>query len=381
MDDARPDISLESSSRSSSLPIATYAWERRGFSRRPAREGRPRMLKLAMALLALVTAAAMDLRAVRSQDSAAFTELDYRVVGGTPAAEGAWPWQVAIYFKQPDGTFMLGCGGSIVNPRWVLSAAHCFLRPSDATLRVASDVLVVEGTNQIDLARRHEGGKGRAVDVKRIVMHERYDAQTSGNDIALLELVSPAKSRSVPLAGSSESQLQAANRTGIVTGWGTMRPLRIIGGQPIDVLTNQPMRPGAPGYFTNRLMEVEIPLVDRETCQQAYPERKIDERHICAGLKEGGKDACQGDSGGPLITSDEHGGFRQIGIVSSGRSCGLPNSYGINTRVAAFETWMGSTIGPQSTAPQVPATTAPEASSPPPATPPPRPAGSAPPPE
>src|SRR5215472_13774417 len=171
---AQLDISLESSSRSS-LPIATYVWERRGFSRCPEREGRPLMLKLGMALLALVTAAAMDLRAVCSQDSAAFTELDYRVVGGTLAAEGAWPWQVAIYFKQPDGTFMLGCGGSIVNPRWVLSAAHCFLRSSDATLRVASDVLVVEGTNQIDLARRREGGKGHLVDVKRIVMHERSE--------------------------------------------------------------------------------------------------------------------------------------------------------------------------------------------------------------
>src|SRR5262249_903495 len=180
------------------------------------------MLKLGVAppaLLAVVLAAAVDLRAVHSQDSSASAELDYRVVGGTLAAEGAWPWQVAIYFKQADGTFMLGCGGSIVNPRWVLSAAHCFLRSSDTTVRVASELLVVEGTNQIDLARRREGGKGRAVDVKRIVMHEHYDAQTFGNDIALLELASPAESRSVPLTGSSESQLEAANRIGIVTGW------------------------------------------------------------------------------------------------------------------------------------------------------------------
>src|SRR5262249_39830808 len=146
-----------------------------------------------------------------------------------------------------------------------------------------------------------------------------------------------------------------------------MRPLRIIGGQPIDVLTNQPLRPGAPGYFTNRLMEVEIPLVDRETCQQAYPDRKIDERQICAGLKEGGKDSCQGDSGGPLITSDDRGGFRQMGTGSWGRSWGLPNSYGINTRVAAFETWIGPAIGQP--IPQPPVTL------------PPRPAGSAPPPK
>src|SRR5262245_57021995 len=119
------------------------------------------MLKLEVALpalLAVVLAAAVDLRAVHSQDSSASPELDYRVVGGTIAAEGAWPWQVAIYFKQPDGTFMLGCGGSIVNPRWVLSAAHCFLRPSDATLRVASRN---QSNRSCPPARRRQGACGR----------------------------------------------------------------------------------------------------------------------------------------------------------------------------------------------------------------------------
>src|SRR5262249_34986339 len=70
-------------------------------------------------------------------------------------------------------------------------------------------------------------------------------------------------------------------------------------------------------------------------------------------------------------------GFRQIGIISWGRSCGLPNSYGINTRIAAFETWIRSTIGPQPV-PQAPGTP-PEPSSQPPV--PPRPAGTAPAPE
>src|SRR5262249_10107837 len=110
MDAARPDRSLQFCSPSN-LSIAACAWERRGFSLRPEREGRPLMLKLEMALpalLAVVLATAVDLRAVHSQDSSASAELDYRVVGGTIAAEGAWPWQVAIYFKQPDGTFMLG---------------------------------------------------------------------------------------------------------------------------------------------------------------------------------------------------------------------------------------------------------------------------------
>jgi hypothetical protein len=70
----------------------------------------------------------------------------------------------------------------------------------------------------------------------------------------------PAQWRGVPLASSSDSRLETPNRVGIVSGWGTLRPLRV------DVLTNQPVLPGALGYFTNRLMEVQIPLADRETC-------------------------------------------------------------------------------------------------------------------
>src|SRR5262245_4398086 len=74
---------------------------------------------------------------------------DRKVVGGTEAAAGAWPWQVAIYFKLSNGSFKAGCGGSIIHENWVLSAAHCFFRRSGLKFE-PSELAIVEGTNLID---------------------------------------------------------------------------------------------------------------------------------------------------------------------------------------------------------------------------------------
>ena len=62
---------------------------------------------------------------------------------------------------------------------------------------------------------------------------------------------------------------------------------------------------------------------------------------MCAGLPEGGKDACGGDSGGPLLVKrNEDPTWYQIGIVSHGYGCGLPDSPGIYTIVADYLDWI-----------------------------------------
>src|SRR5437667_10008741 len=106
-----------------------------------------------LVLLGTGLPAATDWRAVRAQEGPGSTELEYRVVGGTIAAERAWPWQVAIYVRRSDGNFAMSCGGTVINARWVLSAADCFIRRGDFAPRGASEVLVIEGTNQIDFIR------------------------------------------------------------------------------------------------------------------------------------------------------------------------------------------------------------------------------------
>lgn len=271
------------------------------------------------------------------------SEVSYRIVGGNLAKEGAWPWQIVMYMRASTGVTMR-CGGSIIHERWVLTAAHCIKS------RDKDDYFVVEGVNRIDNPLR-KNGRGRLLSVKRVLPHDGYSSQTSENDIAVLELASPARSKPVPLHLSGTGPLEEPGRITTVTGWGTLRAIR----DGKDLLTQEAVRPNDPRYFTDRLMEVDVPLVSEDVCREAYRESsgKIDRRVLCAGLREGGKDSCQGDSGGPLVTKAADGQFSQIGVVSFGKGCGLRDGYGVYSKVSAFNDWLRATTGLQFSQPAV----------------------------
>ncbi len=258
-------------------------------------------------------------------------EITYRIVGGVVAKEKAWPWQVIYYLKTGKG--YIYCGGSIIDQKWILTAAHCTrsLNPGDYA--------VYEGTNTIS---GPEKTPGHRLNVQRVIPHENYNRNTYENDIALIELASKATSKAVRLSAPQDVGLEKPGTLATVTGWGTLRAL--VQNGTVDLLTNQPVRPGDPNYFTNRLMQVDIPLVDEDTCRKVYG-GTIDHRALCAGLAAGGKDSCQGDSGGPLVTRTATGGFAQIGVVSFGKHCAMKDSYGVYTRVSAFDDWIRTKTG------------------------------------
>ena len=54
-----------------------------------------------------------------------------RIVGGIVAKPGAWPWQAAMLWAKGHDKGKQFCGGSLVDPEWVLTAAHCFDITSD----------------------------------------------------------------------------------------------------------------------------------------------------------------------------------------------------------------------------------------------------------
>jgi len=270
------------------------------------------------------------------------------IVGGRPAEANEVPWQVALVQGSGSSLFQF-CGGSLVAPNWVLTAAHCV-----DNAMVAKDpkrLSVIAGTND------YRSGGTRS-EVEKVIVNPKW-GQTGTQydfDATLLKLKTPV-TVVAPIKIATASGTPPVGQRIRVTGWGAI---------------------SESGPVSSKLLLADIPVVSNDDCNkpEAYDGR-ISAQMFCAGLREGGLDSCQGDSGGPLITSDDHGGFHQIGIVSWGRSCGLPNSYSINTRVAAFETWIGSAIGLQP-APQAPGTTSEPSPQLPPA-PPPRPAGSAPP--
>jgi secreted trypsin-like serine protease len=290
-------------------------------------------------------------------------EVSYRIVGGEPAQSGAWPWQVVMYMRSNGGAMSMRCGASIIDSKWILTAAHCI--GSQDPL----DYAFVEGTNSISNPLDKDS-PGKVLKVSRLIRHEAYDPKTAENDIAVFELVTPATSKPVRLSFPEKSPLEAPDTKVTVTGWGTLRAIK--GGH--DALTDEQVRPGDPRFFTTQLMEVEIPVVTEETCKKTYQDKVIDHRVICAGLAEGGKDSCQGDSGGPLVTKALDGEYRQIGVVSFGRQCALKDTPGVYSRVSAFQDWLqtntgisfaqdtGQTPAPEVPQVQVPAPHAPTAS-------------------
>jgi len=216
-----------------------------------------------------------------------------RVVGGQPSLPGAWPAAVAL--ETPDGWQF--CGGTLVGPRCVLTAAHCDVRPGE---------LAVVGREDL----RVPGGR---VPVTEVRTHELYGGAEGGHDVALAVLATPVDLAPMQLVDASWA---APGVLATVVGWG----LTSEGGQGSPVLR-----------------EAQIPVLADSVCRAAFPE--FTPTMMCAGWAAGGVDTCQGDSGGGLFVRVD-GQWQQAGVTSWGWGCARPDTPGYYSRVAALRAWI-----------------------------------------
>lgn len=250
-----------------------------------------------------------------------------QVIGGRDAAPGAFPWLVALV--ESGDTFPF-CGGTLVAARWVLTAAHCLFSDNGTPLEAGS-VEVIAGTNTPELANG-----GQRLGVQRVLRHPAYDNVLERNDIALLELATPANLNdpavsTLPLLqADQQATLAVPGTAATIAGWGDTNPAG--GGAPIT------------------LQQAQVPLTSDAVCQDVGGGDP--DVHICAG--GGGTDSCYGDSGGPLMVADGQGGLLLAGITSFSVAarCAEPNIPAGYTRVAAFTGWVAETTG--GTPPPVP---------------------------
>ncbi|WP_051326101.1 S1 family peptidase [Glycomyces tenuis] len=218
-----------------------------------------------------------------------------QIIGGEPAAEGQYPWMVALA-DAADPSYNY-CGGSLVDDDVVLTAAHC---TADSA---PGDVVVRHGSVDITATQVHE--------VADIHVAEGYDETTTVQDWSLLKLAEP-------IPGAEPITLAAEDRA----DWGT---LEIAGWGISD-----------DGQAPTGLRYAQVPHVSDEDCAEAYPSEFDAESMLCAGdLANGGVDSCQGDSGGPLM-SLEGGRAAQVGVVSWGYGCAEPGNPGVYTNVGAL---------------------------------------------
>ena len=262
---------------------------------------------------------------VAPQPKATAPSTTNKIVGGQPAIAGKFPFQVALIRSgSPVGQehFFQFCGGSLIDKRWVLTAAHCVPRTTPEEVDVYIGATVLPGLGAAPAGtlvghRRH---------VTKIISHPSYDDGTHDNDLALLKLDDDAPAILIPAVVATadmDAKFVRPEAPITVIGWGATKE---------------------GGGTTAVLQEVTISVQDSKLClknyQQVSPASKITTHMFCAGEPKGGKDSCQGDSGGFIGAPIETGGWVQLGIVSWGIGCARPQLFGVYTRVGDYTAWI-----------------------------------------
>jgi len=236
---------------------------------------------------------------------------EQRVIAGVNAKEGRWPWQILMLMGGSPG-----CGGSIIGPRHVVTAAHCVDGyegwPSYFSVRVG------------EFDRETKSGHEAEYRVKRVFKHHKYNNPSAiNNDIAMFELERPILFNKYVQPICLPKADPPVGTQCYITGWGKMKH---------------------PGNMVRYLQQAEMPVVDNKVCNKKNKASigiPVTDAMICSG--DGGesrRSGCHGDSGGPFVCNIG-GRWELHGAVSHGSSrCASTESYTVYARVNHFKNWI-----------------------------------------
>ncbi|CAH1246527.1 PRSS8 [Branchiostoma lanceolatum] len=248
-----------------------------------------------------------------------------RIIGGQYASQGMFPWQVSLQNLAQGGSH--GCGGSLFNNQWVITAGHCVdgaTNPAMWRVRVGLASL-----------QYYENGE-QEFSVTKVIMHPSYYASSMGfprNDVALMKLDRPATVSSVVNNICLPDRDASVGTNCIVSGWGVY-----------DIQSQ---------YFGQAPLSATLkwtyaPILDPGYCSQnnIWGSEMVSNIMVCAGYDHGQDDACNGDSGGPFICPSPDGSHWELhGIVSWGEQpCGAQYKPSAYARVTTFKSWIQQTI-------------------------------------
>ncbi|XP_046459164.1 trypsin Blo t 3-like isoform X2 [Daphnia pulex] len=289
------------------------------------------------------------------------------IVGGTPAAQGEFPYVTVLRLKN------YLCGGSLIGPSHVLTAAHCleaFTQANVTSFNVLINTLSVNGGGPNSVT------KG----VKKFIIHEAYNPRNNDNDVALLVLSSPVAANSSFLnLPTDQAATTLKPTTGKPTTMTTTKPITTKAPacsctcpttttkkpvttkttkKPVAVTVKTTKKPAVlrafstytnvsaiiagwgttsfGGSISSTLLKANVTILDNSICSGQYGSTFVPANQLCAAAP--GKDTCQGDSGGPVIVNGV-----VVGITSYGNGCADPDFAGVYTRVSSYVGWIQTT--------------------------------------
>lgn len=235
-----------------------------------------------------------------------------RIVGGQPADPGEYPWMAALLSE----TYEQVCGGVLISPQFILSAAHCLVgkRASDFTVRLGEYDFSINSTE-------------KDYRVAQLFNHPNYNSKNQQNDISLIKLATKVRfTDDIRHICLPSPNMEIEGKMSWVIGFG------------VTCFACE---------SSEQLLELSLPVWKQNECKENYLTRhriNLTNSQICAGYKDGKKDSCQGDSGGPLMMETVDGQWYSIGIVSFGLGCARPNAPGVYTRVSDYLSWIFTTV-------------------------------------
>ncbi|ODM99297.1 Venom serine protease 34 [Orchesella cincta] len=249
--------------------------------------------------------------------------IDQKIVGGEPAKIESFPWLAGLVRR---GGFRPFCGGTLINSKYILTAAHCVQGRTPYNLEILFNVTALPGD---------QGGQEMQVrrSVDNILVHRNFSSRLDF-DAALIRLSEPVDISGIagqeikPVCLPTEKDMEKLyiGENATVVGWG---------------------QTSENGDVSSVLMKTNVEVISNADCSTHYP--TITDRMLCAFTP--GKDACQGDSGGPLFVvegeedptyvdgiSQMYFRYVQIGVISWGQGCGV--NPGVYSRLTELMKWI-----------------------------------------
>ncbi|XP_070697356.1 urokinase-type plasminogen activator-like [Pempheris klunzingeri] len=245
----------------------------------------------------------------------------HKIVGGSFTPIESHPWVAAVFHR--GHSFL--CGGSLIAPCWVLTAAHCFADGNETNTRHLSVYLGKTAINDTDPDREQK------FTVEKLIIHQKYNESNFNNDIALLKI----KSRNGGCAVKS-----ASARTACLPPLHTQLPA----GFQCSI-AGFGMEKYMAWHYSQYLKEAEVKLISQPECKRDLSYRDLITKNMfCAGSPDWSTDACKGDSGGPLVC-EVAGRMFLFGVVSWGEGCAQKNKPGVYTQVSNYNKWIAAKTG------------------------------------